>query len=68
MAHEDSSCDISAMEAVKIDDIDESAVRSEATRAASALASAADGSVEAATAQIELETARAMGRAIGVTV
>ena len=38
MAHDDSSCDISAAEAVKLEDFDEAAVRAAVTRATSAAA------------------------------
>jgi F0F1-type ATP synthase epsilon subunit len=55
-------------EAVKLDNIDPSAVSSQYEKAKSAFASAASGSMEAAEAQVEMEVNKAMGLAIGVSL
>ena len=60
--------DISAMEAVKLDDIDVEAVKSAFTSAKSAYDSAEAGSMAKAEAQIQFETAKSMGAAVGVTM
>lgn len=53
-------------EAVKLDDIDSSAVSSQYEASKSAYNSAAAGSVEQAEAQIAMEVNKAMGLALGV--
>ena len=55
-------------EAVKLDDIDPSAVTAQFEAAKSAFAPAAAGSVEQAEAQIDMEVNKAMGLAIGLTL
>jgi F0F1-type ATP synthase epsilon subunit len=55
-------------EAVKLDNIDPSAVSSQYEKAKSAFASAVSGSMEAAEAQVEMEVNKAMGLAIGVNL
>ena len=60
--------DIVAPEAVKLDEIDPSAVQSQFDAAKGAFASAAAGSVEQAEAQIDMEVNRAMGMAVGLTL
>jgi F0F1-type ATP synthase epsilon subunit len=55
-------------EAVKLDDIDSSAVAKQYEAAKSAFASAAAGSVEQATAQIEMEVNKDMGAAVGLNL
>ena len=60
--------DISCPEAVKLDDIDSAAVTAGYEAAKAALASAADGSVEAANAQIDMEVNKSMASAVGVTL
>ena len=60
--------DVVCPEAVKLDDIDPSAVSSQFEAAKSAFASATAGSVEQAEAQIDMEVNRAMGLAIGITL
>lgn len=55
-------------EAVKLDDIDSSAVTSQFEAAKSAFGSAAAGSMEQAEAQVDMEVNRAMGLAIGLTL
>ena len=55
-------------EAVKLDDIDPSAVQSQFDAAKSAYASATAGSVEQAEAQIDMEVTKSMAAAVGVTL
>jgi F0F1-type ATP synthase epsilon subunit len=55
-------------EAVKLDDIDPSAVASQYEAAKAAFSSAAAGSLEQAEAQIDMQVNRAMASAIGITV
>jgi hypothetical protein len=56
------------VEAVKLDDIDPSAVTSNYEAAKSAYGSATAGSVEQAEAMIDMEVNKAMGLAIGLTL
>lgn len=60
--------DVVCPEAVKLDDIDSSAVSSQFDAAKSTFNSAAAGSVEQAQAQIAMDVNRAMGLAIGVSL
>jgi F0F1-type ATP synthase epsilon subunit len=60
--------DVVCPEAVKLDDIDSSAVTSQFDAAKSAFTSATAGSVEQAEAQIDMEVNRAMGMAIGLNL
>ena len=60
--------DVVCPEAVKLDDIDPSAVQSQFDAAKSAFSSATAGSVEQAEAQIDMEVNRAMGLAIGLNL
>lgn len=55
-------------DAVKLDDIDSSAVTSGYEQARAAYAGAESGSIAQAEAQIDMETFRAMGAAVGVSV
>ena len=55
-------------EAVKLDDIDPSAVQSQFDAAKSTYAAASAGSVEQAEAQIDMEVNKAMGMAIGLNL
>lgn len=55
-------------EAIKLDDIDASAVQSQFDSAKSAFAAADAGSVEQAEAQIDMEVNKAMGLAIGINL
>lgn len=55
-------------EAVKLDDIDASAVSAGYESARAAFTSAESGSIVQAEAQIDMETFRAMGAAIGINV
>ena len=65
LTHANSVTDISAVEAVKLDDIDSAAVASGLADSQAAFDSAADGSAEKAEAQIGVETYQAMLNAIG---
>eukprot|EP01084_Bolivina_argentea_P274390 467686_1 len=65
--HSGNVCDITAIEAVPVDQIDAEAVKETYTRAGQALAAASDD-VAKAEAQIELDTAKAMGHACGLTL
>ena len=60
--------DISAFEAVKLDDLDAEAVKTQYSAAASAFGSAAEGSAEKAAAGVQMDTAKAMGDALGVAL
>jgi F0F1-type ATP synthase epsilon subunit len=60
--------DVICPEAVKLDDIDPSAVTSQFEAAKSAFASTPAGSVEQAEAQIQMEVSRAMGIALGMNL
>jgi F0F1-type ATP synthase epsilon subunit len=60
--------DVVCPEAVKLDDLDPSAVTSNFEAAKSAFASATAGSVEQAEAQIDMEVNKAMGMAIGLNL
>ena len=53
---------------MKLDDIDTAAVTAGFEAAKAALASAAEGSVEAANAQIDMEVNKSMASAMGVTL
>lgn len=63
-----SAQDVVCPEAVKLDDIDPTAVSSQFEKAKSAYNSAASGSLEQAEAQVEMEVNKAMGLAIGVSL
>mmetsp|Transcript_26670 Transcript_26670/g.83437 ORF Transcript_26670/g.83437 Transcript_26670/m.83437 type:complete len:169 (-) Transcript_26670:1457-1963(-) len=67
LTHEDSTTDISVPEVVRLEDIDEAAVKSGFADASSKL-SAANDDAEKAVAQIEMETYKAMGAALGVSL
>ena len=60
--------DVVVPEAVKLDDIDSSAVSSQFDSAKSKFAAAAAGSEEQAEAQIDMEVNRAMGLAVGLNL
>mmetsp|Transcript_4479 Transcript_4479/g.9464 ORF Transcript_4479/g.9464 Transcript_4479/m.9464 type:complete len:168 (-) Transcript_4479:381-884(-) len=68
ITHANSVTDISCPEAVKLDDIDSAAVQSNYESAKSASASAENGSVAQAEAQIDVEVNRAMGAAVGLSL
>ncbi|KAL7562975.1 hypothetical protein ACA910_018613 [Epithemia clementina (nom. ined.)] len=68
LTHPDSSTDIACPEAVKLEDLDSSAVSKQYEAAKSAYASAASGSVEQAEAQIDMEVNKAMGIALGLSL
>ena len=64
--HADSSTDISAVEAVKLDDIDSDAARKGLADYKAQMDAAATGSIERAQAQISYEVHQAMCSALGV--
>eukprot|EP00548_Thalassiothrix_antarctica_P004114 CAMPEP_0194145702 /NCGR_PEP_ID=MMETSP0152-20130528/18522_1 /TAXON_ID=1049557 /ORGANISM="Thalassiothrix antarctica, Strain L6-D1" /LENGTH=138 /DNA_ID=CAMNT_0038846015 /DNA_START=149 /DNA_END=565 /DNA_ORIENTATION=+ len=68
LTHENSVTDVTCPEAVKLDDIDPDAVSKNYDTAKTAHASAELGSLAQAEAQIEMETNKAMGAAIGLTL
>mmetsp|Transcript_22895 Transcript_22895/g.64870 ORF Transcript_22895/g.64870 Transcript_22895/m.64870 type:complete len:172 (+) Transcript_22895:87-602(+) len=68
LTHENSVTDVICPEAVKVDDIDSSAVTSQFEAAKSAFASASEGTIEKAEAQIDMDVNRAMGAAIGLNL
>lgn len=68
LTHPNSVTDIVCPEAVKLDDIDPSAVQSQFEAAKSAYNSAIAGSMEQAEAQIDMEVNKAMGSAIGLNL
>mmetsp|Transcript_40015 Transcript_40015/g.58852 ORF Transcript_40015/g.58852 Transcript_40015/m.58852 type:complete len:173 (+) Transcript_40015:232-750(+) len=68
LTHPGSITDITCPEAVKLDDIDPSAVTSAYESAKAAFAGAEAGSIAQAEAQIDLEVNRSMASAIGLTV
>ena len=68
LTHDTSVTDISAFEAVKLDDLDAEAVKTQYSAAASAFGSAAEGSAEKAAAGVQMDTAKAMGDALGVAL
>lgn len=59
---------MSAPEIVSLDDLDEGAIKAGLADAQKALSSAADGSIEKATAQTEISVYSAMARSIGVAL
>ncbi|KAG7360972.1 ATP synthase F0F1 subunit epsilon [Nitzschia inconspicua] len=68
VTHANSVTDVVCVEAVKLDDIDPSAVQSNYDAAKSAAGAAASGSVEEAEAMIDMEVNKAMGLAVGLTL
>ncbi|KAL3911359.1 MAG: hypothetical protein SGILL_007311 [Bacillariaceae sp.] len=68
VTHANSVTDVVCVEAVKLDDIDSSAVSSNYDAAKSAASNAASGSVEEAEAMIDMEVNKAMGMAVGLTL
>ncbi len=68
MTNAESVTDVSVTEAVPVDDLDEASIKSGHAEAIKAVGSGADGSVEKATAQIEVNTYTAMARAAGITL
>merc|ERR1740138_1135419 len=67
LTHESSVTDISAVEAFKLDDIDPEAVKDSYASAKAKFDSASD-EVDKATAQVAMETSRALALAVGVAV
>ncbi len=68
LTHPNSVTDVVCPEAVKLDDLDASAVQSQFEAAKSAYNSATAGSIEQAEAQIDMEVNKAMGMAIGLNM
>mmetsp|Transcript_84938 Transcript_84938/g.245580 ORF Transcript_84938/g.245580 Transcript_84938/m.245580 type:complete len:171 (+) Transcript_84938:70-582(+) len=68
LTHPNSVTDVVCPEAVKLDDLDPSAVQSQYDAAKSAFGAATAGSIEQAEAQIDMEVNRAMGLAIGLNL
>lgn len=68
ITHPNSTTDISCPEAVKLDDIDSTAVTSAYEAAKAAFSSAEAGSRASAEAQIDMEVNKAMAAAIGITL
>ena len=68
LTHADSSTDISALEAVKLDDLDLDAIKSTYSTASASFGSAEAGSMAKAEAQIQMETAKAMAAALDVAL
>lgn len=68
ITHPGSKTDITCPEAVKIDDLDSSAVTSGFEAAKAAFASAENGSVAQAEAQVEMEVNKSMGAALGISL
>lgn len=68
LTHASSLTEIVCPEAVKLDDLDASAVQSQYEAAKSAFGAATAGSVEQAEAQIDMEVNRAMGLALGLSL
>jgi F-type H+-transporting ATPase subunit delta len=68
LTHPNSVTDISCPEAVKIDDIDPAEVTKNYEAAKAAFSSSESGSVAQAEAQIDVETNRAMGAAVGLNL
>lgn len=66
--HPDNRCDISAPEAVLLEDIDADLVRTKAEEARQAKDAATSGSKEEAQAAIALEVYKGIGHAVGISV
>ncbi|CAM9485937.1 unnamed protein product [Scytosiphon promiscuus] len=68
LTHPTSVTDITAIEAVRVEELDEAAVKTSYDAAKREMDAAAEGSREAAEAQVAVETTRAMAAAIGVAL
>ena len=68
LTHENSTTDIAAVEACKLEDLDEVAAKAQLAEAKGALSSAAEGSADEAKAQIAIDVNTAICRALGVAV
>ncbi|CAN0122685.1 unnamed protein product, partial [Ectocarpus fasciculatus] len=68
LTHPTSVTDITAIEAVRVEEIDEGAVKSSYDAAKREMDAATEGSREAAEAQVAVETTKAMAAAIGVVL
>ena len=67
LTHESNVTDITTPEIARLDDLDEAAIRAGFTEASSKVGSAADETAKAE-AQIEMETFKAMGAALGISL
>eukprot|EP00968_Pinguiococcus_pyrenoidosus_P027051 scaffold7351_cov259-Pinguiococcus_pyrenoidosus.AAC.3 len=67
LSHEDDTTDISAPEIARLEDLDENAIRTGFADATTKLSSAGDETAKAE-AQIEMETFKAMGAALGIAL
>jgi ATP synthase F1 epsilon subunit len=68
ITHPNSVTDVVCPEAVKLDELDSSAIQSQYEAAKAAFGVATPGSVEHAEAQIDMEVNRAMGVALGLNL
>ncbi|CAM9562553.1 unnamed protein product, partial [Ascophyllum nodosum] len=68
LTHPTSVTDITAIEAVRVEELDEAAVREAYDSSKREMEAAPNGSREEAEAQVAFETSKAMGSAIGVTL
>ena len=68
LTHEDSVTDVICPEAVKLDDLDPSAVSTQYQAAMTAFNAASAGSLEQAEAEIAVEVNKAMGEALGISL
>ncbi|CAM9369730.1 unnamed protein product [Discosporangium mesarthrocarpum] len=68
LTHANSVTDVTAIEAVRVDELDEAAVKEAYETSKKDMDAASEGSREKAEAQIGVETSRAMGSAIGITL
>jgi len=68
ITNDKSVTDVSANEAVPLDELDESAIKAGHAEATREMGSKEAGSLEHATAQTEVSTYQAMARAVGITL
>lgn len=68
LTHPSSVTDITAIEAVRVEELDEAAVKAAFETSKREMEAAAEGSREAAEAQVGVETSKAMAAAIGLTL
>jgi F-type H+-transporting ATPase subunit delta len=68
LSHGNSVTDISALEAVKVEDLDETAVKDGLAKYQTDFNTASEGTLEKAEAQIALETHQEMARALGIAL
>eukprot|EP00640_Fibrocapsa_japonica_P006812 CAMPEP_0113934366 /NCGR_PEP_ID=MMETSP1339-20121228/1699_1 /TAXON_ID=94617 /ORGANISM="Fibrocapsa japonica" /LENGTH=165 /DNA_ID=CAMNT_0000936145 /DNA_START=73 /DNA_END=570 /DNA_ORIENTATION=- /assembly_acc=CAM_ASM_000762 len=68
LTHENSVTDVTAVEAVKVEDLDENSVKAAYENSKKEFDSATEGSLEKAEAQVGMEVAKAMAAAVGASV